>query len=139
MPQFTLHRNYILRTLFGHTLKFEKGVPVDVPQICVADVIAIGAIPVEGMESVDPEEPAAVILTPAQRKAALFAAFETMAKRGDRMDYTASGMPNAKRLPALCGFEVTLSERDIAWNEFKVLAQENKAQHALDARLDRVG
>jgi len=139
MPLFTLHRNFVLRTTKGHSIGFEKGKATLVPTICIEDAIAIGAVPVEGMDSVSPEAPEAVILTPAQRKAAIFAAFETMATRGDRADYTASGTPNAKRLPALCGFEVPLGERDIAWNEFKAIAQANKDQHELDARLDKVG
>jgi len=139
MPLFTLHRNHVLRTTTGHAIEFRKGTPTLVPHLLIEDAIGIGAVPVEGMESVSPEAPEAVVLTPAQRKAALFAAFETMAQRGDRADYTASGTPNAKRLPALTGFEVQLGERDIAWTEFKAIAQANKDQHDLDAQLDKVG
>ncbi len=139
MPLFTLHRNYVLRTTTGHAIEFRKGQPTHVPQLLINAAISIGAVPVEGMDSVSPEEPEAVILTPAQRKAALFAAFETMAKRDDRADYTASGTPNAKRLPALTGFEVQLGERDAAWTEFRAIAQANKDQHELDAQLDKVG
>ena len=135
MPVFTLHRNHILRTLFGHTIKFEKGAPTNVPQICVPDAIAIGAVPAEGIESVDPEEVVVAQLTPAERKAAVFKAFDVMAKRGERMDFNASGLPNNKRIPALTGFEITTNERDAFWLDYKSIAEAGKTQNELDLRV----
>jgi hypothetical protein len=135
MPQFTLHRNHILRTTLGHTLKFEKGVPLEVPAMCVPDAIGIGAVPVEGIESVDPEEVETVPLTPAERKAEVFRAFDVMAARGERIDYTASGVPNAKRIPGIVGFEITTKERDTYWNEYQAEARDTATQLNLDLKM----
>lgn len=136
MPLFTLHRNHILRTLFGHTIKFEKGVAVNVPQICVPDALAIGAVPAEGIEAIlEPEEAAVVQLSPTDRKAAVFKAFDVMSARGERMDFTASGVPNNKRLPALTGFELTTAERDAFWLEYKANETADRAQAELDLRM----
>lgn len=134
MPLFTLHRNYVLRTIHGHTIGFEKGKATHVPSICVPDAIAIGAVPQDpSITALGEEEEPKVQLTPEQRKEAIFAAFKTMSGRGERLDFTASGMPNAKRLPALTGFEVTSAERDAYWNEYRAGLQEAKDELSLNA------
>lgn len=135
MPLFTLHRNYVLRTTHGHTIAFQKGTPVLVPAVCIEDAVAIGAVPVEGIESVDPEVPVEAQLSPADRKAAVFKAFDVMSTRGERMDFTASGVPNAKRIPALTGFEITTTERDVFWLEYKANENADRAQTELDLRM----
>jgi hypothetical protein len=47
MPQFILHRNYVLRTTNGHAIGFVANEPTNVPEICVEDAVAIGARPVD--------------------------------------------------------------------------------------------
>jgi hypothetical protein len=134
MPLFTLHRNYVLRTTRGHAINFKKGKPTNVAPICVADAMAIGAVPVDGDINVLGEEKDAVIpLTPAERKAKIFDAFRTMKGRHIREDFTASGVPNTKRLPALVDFEITSKERDAYWLEFRADVQSQKDQTNLDA------
>jgi len=139
MPLFTLHRNYVLRTTKGHSIAFEKGKPTHVPPICIEDAVAIGAIPVDAAVNVlGDEKPEVTPLTPDQRKAAIFAAFDTMSAREERIDFTASGVPNAKRIPALVGFEITPSERDTYWLEYRAKQQEAKDQAELDASMGAV-
>ena len=102
------------------------------------DAVAIGAIAVDGdVDVLGEEEEVAIQLTPAERKAAIFGAFRTMAGREIREDFTASGVPNAKRMPPLTGFEVTSKERDKCWLEFRATAQEEKDQNELDASIAR--
>lgn len=136
MPQFTLHRNYVLRTTKGHTIKFVKGKPTHVPPVIVADAVAIGAVAVNGDVDVLGEEvEAPTPLSSAERKAAVFAAFDSMKARDERMDFTASGLPNAKRMFPLTGFEVTSTERDTYWLEYRANAQDDKDQTILDVRI----
>jgi hypothetical protein len=136
MPNFTLHRNYVMRTTHGHTISFEKGKATHVPPICVPDAIAIGAIPEDAkITALGEETPEAVPLNTDQRKAAIFAAFTTMSSRTERSDFTASGVPNAKRMFPLTGFEVTTTERDARWVEYKAKLQADKDQDTLDARV----
>ena len=136
MPQFTLHRNYVLRTTKGHTLNFVKDEPTHVPPICVNDAVAIGAVAVDGdVDVLGEEETVEIPLTIAERKEKVFAAFRTMAGRAIREDFTASGVPNAKRLPVMTGFEVTSKERDAYWLEFRAAEQADKDQHELDVKV----
>lgn len=137
MPLFTLHRNFVLRTTRGHTIRFEKKRATHVPNECVNDAVGIGAVPVDNDVNVlGDEEEVQVSLTPEERKAKVFEAFDIMVAREERGDFTASGVPNAKRLPPLTEFEVTSKERDSFWMEYKVNAQEQKDQDLLDAQTD---
>ena len=135
MPQFTLHRNFVLGTTKGHTIRFKKDTPTHVPDICVPDAVAIGAIGVEGDTNVLPdEEKVAPILSPKERKVKIFEAFTTMKKRADRNDFTASGTPNAKKVATLTGFDLASKERDTYWQEYRTQEQEDKTQTALDQK-----
>jgi len=137
MPAFTLHRNFVLRTTRGHTIRFEKEVPAHVPTACISDAIAIGAVSVDGSANVlGDEKEVEIPLTPDQRKAKVFEAFSQMVQRNDRLDFTASGVPNAKRVTPLCGFELTSRDRDTYWTEFKAGLQEDKDQAILDSQTD---
>ena len=137
MPKFTLHRNYVLRTTKGHIIRFEKGKPTNVPPVCVEAAVAIGAQPVDAEdgdvlgEEVKPQPS----LSPDERKAKVFAAFGTMKTRNERNDFTASGVPDARRLQPLIGFELTSKERDAYWQEFREQEQEAKDQQELDAKV----
>ena len=76
MSMFTLHRNYILRTNKGHSIRFVKGEPTWVPPLCEVDAVAIGAVPQEGTDVLPPEAVPEKELTPAERKAKMFEAFD---------------------------------------------------------------
>jgi hypothetical protein len=70
MPEFTLHRNFVLRTTKGHAINFRKGKPTYVPPMCVPDAVAIGAQAVDGDADVLGEEVAEPIpLTQPERDA----------------------------------------------------------------------
>ena len=137
MPLFTLHRNYVLRTTKGHTITFEKGKPTNVPPIIVQDAVGIGAIPVDQKDGdvLGEEAKPQPSMPPEERKAKIFEAFGTMKMRNERNDFTASGVPDARRLQPLLGFELTSKERDTFWQEFRALEQENKDQIDLDAKV----
>jgi hypothetical protein len=120
MPYFTLHRTFVLRTTKGHTVSFAKGQPAWVPPMCVPDVVAIGAVAVEeGAGDILGDEAAPVSsLSADERQQKLFAAFETMLNRSERNDFTASGLPHARRLTGMVGFDVGNRERDDAWQQY---------------------
>jgi hypothetical protein len=138
MPLFTLHRNFVLRTTKGHAILFEKGKPTSVPDVCIEDAVAIGAVPENPKEGdvLGEEKTAEPSLPPAERKAKVFEAFATMKLRKERSDFTASGIPNTKRLPSLLGFEITTRERDDYWREFKAQEAELFQQADLDQKME---
>lgn len=128
MGMFTLHRNFILRTNKGHSIQFVKGVPTRVPPMCETDVIAIGAVPLEEVDVIPAETKPKVELTPQQREEALFKAFDTLVARNDRGDFTASNQPHCKKLAHITDFEVSIAERDEAWQKYK--AEKNMVDEA---------
>jgi hypothetical protein len=133
MPLFTFHRNYVLRTTKGHAICFEKDKPTEIPPVCVEDAVAIGARPVEGDADNIDETPEPIIMSAAERKEAVFEAFRTMKARNERLDFTGTGIPNAKRLPQLLGFDITSKERDTYWQAFRAAEREVEEQANLDA------
>ena len=135
MPLFTLHRNYVLRTTKGHAISFVKDKPTNIPPVCVEDAVAIGARPVEGDADNINEAPEPIILSSAERKERVFKAFRIMKARNERLDFTGTGIPNAKRLPQLLGFDITTKERDVYWQEFRTDERETKEQATFDAKM----
>lgn len=134
MPLFTLHRNYLLNTTKGYSINFKKNQPTPVPPRCVEDAVAIGAQPVDPDDGdvLGEEEQPEPSLSPADREAKVFEAFGIMKARNERSDFTASGLPNNKRLPALLGFELTNRERDTYWQKYRELEQAAIDQAELD-------
>jgi hypothetical protein len=135
MPLFTFHKNYILRTTKGHAISFKKDKPTNIPPVCVEDAVAIGARPVEGDADNIKETPEPIILSSAERKELVFKAFRIMKARNERLDFTGTGIPNAKRLPQLLGFDITSKERDVYWQEFRTGEREVEEQATLDAKM----
>lgn len=115
MPFFTLHRNHTLRTTKGFTVEFIKNEKVWVPPAVVPDAVAIGAVSDEDVKVLEDEIQPVSSISPEEREKALFEAFDFLLARNERGDFTASGLPHAKKLSEHCGFEVGNRERDAAW------------------------
>jgi hypothetical protein len=102
-------------------LGFRKGEPLDVPNIAVAEAMAVGAVPVDG--EVLPEEvenkglpPEAT--DPIKRKESIVEAFKLLVERNERGDFDAAGKPHVAALTTILGFKVEVKERNAVWNEF---------------------
>lgn len=118
MPVFKLNRNYTLSSLFGHTVTFKKGEETYVAPILVPECVAIGAEQVDGAADVlGPETAEAVPMSPAEREAAIMLAFNELATRNDRSDFTGAGVPTPKAIEKLTGFKVDVKERDSLWQK----------------------
>lgn len=117
---FTMNRNHTVASTMGHSVEFVKGVSTHVPPALHAEVMAVGATPDEEI----PEDEAAAKSNepsdPAERKSALFEAFDKIALRGRREDFTAGGSPTGAVLAAELGWTVAAKERDTVWAEFKI-------------------
>lgn len=117
--KFTLGRDRSYASVLGHAVEFKKGVPTHVPPELYAEVQAIGAVPeddiVEAAPAIKTNEPA----DPDKRKADVFAAFEMLALRNARGDFTAGGTPRDQALDPVLGWKLSAKERDVLWAEFK--------------------
>ena len=115
--KFTMHRNHIVNSTLGHALRFEKGVPLEVPPALYPEVIAAGGIPEEQTEEIAatrPVEPS----DPKEREDLIVAAIVELVERGAREDFTAGGAPAPKALAAKLGFAPRTTERDTAFRRF---------------------
>ena len=116
--KFMLPRNRTIVSTCGISIEFKKGELHLVPPAMYAEVMAAGGVPEH--ELAEDEMPAAAA-TPealADRKAAIYKAFEAIVKRNVREEFTAGGMPHNAVLARETGWAVAAKERDAAWVEF---------------------
>ena len=115
MPEFVLNRDFVLRSLNGHIITFKKGEPVWVPPVCVKEAVGIGAACVDGDVDVIGDTPEKSVVTGKDRETALTDAFDILVERNGRGDFTGQGIPAAKAVERLVGFEVSRQEIETAW------------------------
>lgn len=118
--KFTLNRDRVLASVLGLSIEFKKDVPTHVPPELYAEVQAIGAVPEEEIEEKKPVSASKEPADPNKRKEEIFAAFEMLALRNERTDFTAGGAPRDQALESILGWKLSAKERDALWTEFKV-------------------
>jgi len=117
------HRSHTFRSKLGHAVRFEKGVPVHVPPALVRDVVAIGAIKVEGdtPDPLAPEAPQPTVPTDEERAHELRQALMLIREGNNPNDFTAAGVPTVKAVAGLSGLrDITAVEIKDAWVELTV-------------------
>ena len=119
---FTMSRNCVISSIFGHAVQFEKDAPTHVPPIMHEAVMAAGAVPEEALPVSDkPPE-----LTAEERQALLVEAIEKVVLKNDASEFTAGGTPHSAVLAPMVGFQLAQGERDAAWGAFqKKLAEQS--------------
>ena len=134
--KFTLNRDKVVSSRYGHAVEFKKGEATHVPPEMYAEVQAIGAQPDEDL-NLDADGPKGSIEPndPLRRRAAMGLAFEALVLRNQREDFTASGAPHNAVLAKELGWNaVHAQERDEAWQEFQ---QEQASKKEADAKDDK--
>ena len=123
--KFVFARNRVVSSKFGHVIEFPKDVPTHVPPEMYQEVLAVGGVPEDDID-LDPPKTEGVDepVDPAAREAALFAAFEALALRNKREEFTAGGQPHQKALAKELGWTVSNKERDLMWVKFKTKTDE---------------
>jgi hypothetical protein len=121
--KFVMQKDKVVGSILGHFVSFKKGVPTEVPREMWAEVQAVGAIPESPLPD-DEDVEVKAVHDPEERKNMLFQAFETMKERNKRGDFSASGLPNAKILSNLVGFDVGNKERDDVWAKYMAKTDE---------------
>ncbi len=128
-----LNRKHVLRSTLGHTIIFEKGVPVGVPDELIGRAVELGAEPVDAKElkkinalrdaEIEDEE-ASGSATGEARVAAIQTAFEKIIKRNRPADFMASGNVHTAALAEELGYRVEARERDAAAEAYSVKQNE---------------
>lgn len=129
---FVSNRNVTLRTVIGHVIHFEAGVPMEVPAEVRRQAMAIGVIPADGqaqtIEDVEAEASRIIPITGSFRDALIFAAMKRLRTENITSTFDASGRPTVAAVNAhFHGFLVLSSnDRNNYWDELRALISGNE-------------
>ena len=105
------NRSFTLRTTLGHSIKFEKDVPVNVPPSIVDQALAIGASTVSGDNPVvAPKIPDVVPVDPIARQRQIRMVVEKMVEANNRVEFTAGGNPKVAAVSARLDYAIDQRE-----------------------------
>ncbi len=116
--KFTMARNRTVVSTCGLSVEFLKGVPTLVPPAMYAEVIAVGGVSEEELADDDLPPAKATPEQLAEREQAMFKAFDAVARRGEREDFTAGGVPHANALARELGWSPQPKEVKAAWVKY---------------------
>ena len=122
MPNYVLNRDYTHRSLYGHSIGFEKNQPVWVPPGPIeVEVVRIGAEKVDGdnPDVIDAEKPVKVALGYDELEALVREAFVEIIKTNNSKDFTGAGVPTVKAVEKATGEDVDSKFVAEVWAKFK--------------------
>lgn len=151
--KFVANRNVTLRSKSGHIIRFERGVPKEVPPAVRREAMAIGVVPVEGSLDVEAQDTAAINGQPNSlaftipqdlRDSLIFAAMDELRSENDNARFDAAGRPKVDAVNArFFGLmSINSNERNKYWDELRARSSngEETPQHQhLKAFLDIAG
>lgn len=116
--KFTMGRNITIASTFGHSVRFEKGVPMGVPPSMYPEVLAAGGVPDEDTYE-EPKLASAVPQSQHEREQAMFEVFEKLVLADRSGDFTSGGTPRDKTMERELGWPVDAKETAAAWKKFR--------------------
>lgn len=121
MAEYVLNRNFVLRSMTGHSVNFVKNVPTFVPALIEREARGIGAERVDGAnpDMLDPETPEVAPLSHDERAEQIRTAFALLAERNDSKDFTGAGVPSVKAVEKLVDFDVDRNEVVALWQAYR--------------------
>ena len=121
MAEYVLNRNFVLRSMTGHSVNFVKNVPTFVPALIEREARGIGAERVDGVnpDMLDPESPEVAPLSHDERAEQIRTAFALLTERNDSKDFTGAGVPSVKAVEKLVDFDVDRNEVVALWQAYR--------------------
>lgn len=121
MAEYVLNRNFVLRSMTGHSVNFVKNVPTFVPALIEREARGIGAERVDGAnpDMLDPETPEVAPLSHDERAEQIRTAFALLVERNDSKDFTGAGVPSVKAVEKLVDFDVDRNEVVAMWQAYR--------------------
>jgi len=121
MAEYVLNRNFVLRSMTGHSVNFVKNVPTFVPALIEREARGIGAERVDGAnpDMLDPETPEVAPLSHDERAEQIRTAFALLVERNDSKDFTGAGVPSVKAVEKLVDFDVDRNEVVALWQAYR--------------------
>lgn len=121
-------REIVVTSLDGYSLRFEPGVPVNVPNFkhTIGAVQAAGCVPADEVQvrikTSTVEE--ASEAEQAARQAQIIAAIGVLVDKKDPIDFNRSGSPQVRSIETIVGFDISNTERDKAWKAYQASKNE---------------
>lgn len=114
--KMTLNRNHTHTSLLGHSIRFEKGVPTNVPPPLFGEILGIGGEFADGeglpvAQTAENPEP----IDQVQRDEVILAAVNKIAEINDNKEFNAAGAPKETAVSKRVGFEVSKKDVAKAW------------------------
>lgn len=121
MAEYVLNRNFVLRSMTGHSVNFVKNVPTFVPALIEREARGIGTERVDGAnpDMLDPETPEVAPLSHDERAEQIRTAFALLTERNDSKDFTGAGVPSVKAVEKLVDFDVDRNEVVALWQAYR--------------------
>ena len=121
MAEYVRNRNFVLRSMTGHSVNFVKNVPTFVPALIEREARGIGAERVDGAnpDMLDPESPEVAPLSHDERAEQIRTAFALLTERNDSKDFTGAGVPSVKAVEKLVDFDVDRNEVVALWQAYR--------------------
>ena len=121
MAEYVLNRNFVLRSMTGHSVNFVKNDPTFVPALIEREARGIGAERVDGAnpDMLDPESPEVAPLSHDERAEQIRTAFALLTERNDSKDFTGAGVPSVKAVEKLVDFDVDRNEVVALWQAYR--------------------
>ena len=121
MAEYVLNRNFVLRSMTGHSVNFVKNVPTFVPALIEREARGIGEERVDGAnpDMLDPESPEVAPLSHDERAEQIRTAFALLTERNDSKDFTGAGVPSVKAVEKLVDFDVDRNEVVALWQAYR--------------------
>lgn len=120
--KFVSNRDYVYRSLFGHSIEFFKNVPVEVPKQLHSGLLAVGILPADGEVEVgkDTVVPGTKppVLAPEdgdERADMILGVIKAMVEGNDSKNFTGGGQPNADAVSASLGWKTDVNEISKIW------------------------
>ena len=125
VTMMVLNRNFTHTSVYGHSIRFTKDVPVAVPNVIVREVVAIGALRADGEDAIKAakEDVSHVPQGIAERTDAILEVIEEMTELNDRDEFTGTGLPKLAVLSKKVGFKVDKTELNRVMTERATRAQ----------------
>jgi hypothetical protein len=122
MPEMKSLRNFVLRTLSGHMIRFEPEVPTKVPQAAVQDALNAGCVIIDPAELQAYEDTRALKTDFRDniRESLVFLAIKAIAERNDTKEFNSGGVPKESAVASRLGMgNVSQKEVEDLYKKYK--------------------
>lgn len=138
---FVSNRDIVLHSKKGHSIRFLKGEPQEVPKSIRDEVMAIGILPVEAedakqvqkdVDAPDPNKPKLAPDDGAERAEAILKVIEAIVENNNPKDFTGGAVPSAASVTAALGWKTDQKEVGDVWkkNRERIHAEKRAAEPA---------